>query len=1121
MSAARALPAHIDEYQLRREIGRGAMGSVYLAHDGLLEREVALKLISPRELDAESKAWFFREARALARLSHPNIVTVHRVGEVEGAPYLVTELVRGGSLNDLEKPVPPERVLAIGIGVARGLSAAHRRNVLHRDIKPGNVMLGEGGEVKLVDFGLAKLLEEAGAERAPRIERAAQGRLSVLSQSGEVIGTPLYMAPEALRGEPATALCDIYSAGAVLYELVTGVAPRETLPEKTPLDEWISASPRRIEELSGGASVDPRLSRIIHRCLAGSPDERFPSAEALAAALEALLDSAAEGSVPDGNPYRGLEPFESAHRGLFFGRDAETRAVLRRLEERAIVVVAGDSGAGKSSLCKAGVLPRAASGALGHPAHIVSLVPGERPMQALEHALRGVLPEGAPALAEILEDDRGALYRELARALPEGESLLVFVDQLEELCTLGDAAEARRFAEAIALACAGPRVRALLTLRGDFITSIAALGPLGTDLAASLFLLRPMTEENVRAAITRPALCKGVTFESEELVDELVRAATETPGALPLLEFAMAELWEARDAGSDVLTAAALRRIGSVAGALARHADAVLGALGPDGAAAARRVLLKLVTADRTRARRTFTELGGDDPAARAAIEALVAGRLVVARKLGEERVYEVAHEALLREWQTLRRWLDETAEQQELRDEIDQAASVWARRGRREEETWAGEALSQAVRRAASFSLDLAPAARAFLDAGLARERGAQRRRRVLIAAGTGVLAAVAIASTVAAIAFAEKERQAIAQQEQIRLAAADMGELDLILEPFDWDPASQKATPAKVPSSMDFRLYAADAVDARSPGRLYGADDRHRSMRASGDTSLRERIEARSGPAFLEVTGRGEGCGSSWLYLRRLPGYTDRVSQAAPATWHIPVPTCQATRADTIEVPAGEFYRNVESPEVGAKPVDEIATLPAYSIDRTEVTRRAFAVYGELEALTGDGAARTAYLDLERPGGERLPIVGLSSLTAANYCRFMGKELPSLDQWLKAMRGGLTVGGAPNPDPKRLVPWSKAVSRHPANWGAEGDGAEDLAVVGTFPEDVSPYGAVDMAGNVSEWSREETDYAPMRGLRVILGAAWDVPVEHARWRNLRPERYLDFTIGIRCVRP
>lgn len=1112
------LPTVIGEYHIVKEIGRGAMGAIFLARDTLLERNIALKLIAAENLDAESKTLFFQEARALARISHPNVVIVHRFGDTaEGNPYLVTEFVQGNSLEELPKPVSWSRAVSLGIGIAHGLAQAHRQKVLHRDIKPANVMVTEDDEPKLVDFGLAKVVEEQDTSIRSTSTNSTHPRWSRVSKSGEVTGTPLYMAPEALFGKPATIQSDIYGVGAILYELVTAIAPRDSLPEELPLDAWISSAPRTIEDVTR-SSINTRFSALVARCLAFKPEDRFSTADALADALEALRDEEDAVEAPEGNPYRGLEPFDQEHRGVFFGRDAEIRSVTNRVRHDAFVVVAGDSGVGKSSLCKAGVLPNLTRETLekGRSLRILSLVPGQTPQQALMLALGEIVSPEDFHFALSPDADDASLYRFIVQNLAENEDLLLFVDQLEELGTASDPYEAETFASALLRASSGPRVRVLATLRGDFITQIARIGSIGSVLTKGLFLLRPMNEDGIRAAIVKPALRKGIAFESDELVDDLVRASAEMPGGLPLLEFALAEIWQAREGDSKTLTREVLRSIGSVSGALARHADAVLERLSANEKRAARRVLLKLTNANRTRVRRTWKELGGDDPETRAALDALVKGRLLVAKKgVDDEAVYEVAHEALLREWQTLRGWLEETREQGQFLQELEEAAELWSRRGKREEETWAGDALSQAQIRVKTWELDVPDVARAFLQAGLERQDRASKRRRMLFGgAGLGLLT-LAIVSTIAAIAFAEKEQKAIAANAQIRLAAADMGTFELVLEPFDWSAKDQKATPAVVPSSLDWRLHAVDVNDPHEPGVLYGSEDLRRADRRVETNVLRERVEARSGPVFLEIFGRGEGCASSFLYLRRLPGYKER---GTAKEIKVSVPSCQATLEDTVEIPGGPFMKSDRPPDLSADWSHEKIDLAAFRFDRTEVTRAAFGTYAAMEGLTGDAAAQTAYLSPDRPGGDYLPIVGVNSATARNYCHFLGKELPTVNQWLKVLRGGLTLPNGENPEPLRKTPWVTDDSKYPANIDYN-DAFEDLAPVGSFPEDKSPFGPVDLAGNVSEWTRDDVELVSMRGLRYVVGSNWDTKRENVSWRNARPGRNLDFGIGVRCI--
>jgi serine/threonine protein kinase/formylglycine-generating enzyme required for sulfatase activity len=721
-----------EEYRLLRPLGRGAMGEVYLAHDTLLDRPVAVKFIvgvAPAEAQRER---FRNEARAIARVQHPNVVDIYRVGEVQRHPYLVSEFLRGESLDRLSKPLPWQRALEIGIGLARGLAAAHRRGVLHRDIKPANAMLTEEGQVKLLDFGVAKLVDvtEGSAPPMPRVppppravgEEPVGATVDLIrtvdvprpvatvppsapAHATGLIGTPLYMAPEVWRGELATARSDLYSLGVLLYELCSGTTPhraetREALREAVEHQPVVPLAQVALE-------VDAAFAAIISRCLAREPAERFPSAEVLREALEALQESAREEAGPRERPYPGLHPFTPQERATFFGRAAQVRTLLDRLRAEPLVVVAGDSGAGKSSLCRAGVLPRVAEGALGLGGTwaVCELLPGRRPLLALAAALAPLLSLQEPELMEELRQAPKEVGRRVLGAAG-ARALLVFVDQLEELVTLAEPEEAERFAQALeALASSGPRLRVLATARGDFLARLARLPGLGEHLSGGLYLLPHLSEAGLREAIVAPARAQGFAFESEALVDTLV-AAGHAEGSLPLLQFALAELWERRDRERRVIPAEALVALGGVEGALARHADGVLAGLRPEQRVAARRVLLRLVLAEGTRARRTRAELLGEGGAgeaeARAALEALVRGRLVLAREAAGDAgagTYELAHEALLRGWDTLRGWLASGEEQRALRYRLERASGEWQRLGRPSEQLWTRRQLDEADR--------------------------------------------------------------------------------------------------------------------------------------------------------------------------------------------------------------------------------------------------------------------------------------------------------------------------------------------------------------------------------------------------------------------------------------
>ncbi|KFE67978.1 bifunctional serine/threonine-protein kinase/formylglycine-generating enzyme family protein [Hyalangium minutum] len=711
-------PQEFDEYRLIRLIGRGRTGRVYLAHDTLLERPVAVKFIPA--LGPNALSHFLVEARAAARIQHPNVVTLYRVGQLEEQPYLISEFIRGVSLDRLAKPVSGERALSIGKDLARGLSAAHRRGVLHRDIKPGNAVLTESGEVKLLDFGLAKLLDSSAAEPGkspsrpptpPELPaeldpdaspgfgaRSLDGVFLPSLPRGALVGTPYYMSPEAWAGEDLTARSDVYSLGLVLYELVSGKGPFRDVPWRELSEEVRSRDARPLAEAATG--VDPNLAAVIERCLRREPSERYSSAAAMLDALEQVgRDELSAGAIPEGNPFRGLQAFEAEHRALFFGRRREQRAVIERLKGEPFLLITGDSGVGKSSLCLAGVIPLIAEGVLedGRKWKSARLVPGRRPVAALAAALAPVLEMEEEPLAQLLHTEPTQLARRLRAKLGAKDGLILYMDQLEELVTLSVPEEAAQAGLALGELAEGVTgVRLLATGRSDFLTRLTAVPGLGAELPRALYLLRALTPEEMREAIVGPARVKGVRFESEALVDTLVAATAATEGGLPLLQFALAELWEARDKAAEVITQAALDGLGGVSGALAKHADAAVDSLLPDQRVAARGVLLRLITADGTRARKTDRELVGADPRYRAALEALVRARLLVAREAEDGTSYEVAHEALVTGWKTLARWLAEAAERREVQARLESSAAQWERLGHTRDVLWGSRQLAE-----------------------------------------------------------------------------------------------------------------------------------------------------------------------------------------------------------------------------------------------------------------------------------------------------------------------------------------------------------------------------------------------------------------------------------------
>jgi eukaryotic-like serine/threonine-protein kinase len=295
-------------FELEEVVGSGGMASVYRAHDRLLERPVALKILHEHYVrDEEAVERFQREARSAAQLAHPNIVTVIDRGEDDGRPYIVFEYVVGENLKQLvtrEGALPIGTAIDLGIQIAQALEAAHERGVVHRDIKPQNVLLGEEGRAKVTDFGIARA-------------RGTEG----LTLTGTIMGTSDYIAPEQAKGEPAGEASDIYSLGVVLYELLTGRVPYEG-------ESPVAVAMRHVHDpvpsvRSRRPEVPPRLDACVRRALAKEPRDRFASMSDLIAELEACrrgevpmaADSAATAIVPPAasrrKPHRARRAFRA------------------------------------------------------------------------------------------------------------------------------------------------------------------------------------------------------------------------------------------------------------------------------------------------------------------------------------------------------------------------------------------------------------------------------------------------------------------------------------------------------------------------------------------------------------------------------------------------------------------------------------------------------------------------------------------------------------------------------------------------------------------------------------------------------------------------------------------
>ncbi len=1074
--------AMVDGYRVKRLLGEGAMGEIYLALDEKLGRQVALKFL--KGLDEAATAQFLEESRITARFSHPHIVTVYGAGLFESRPYLALEYLDGTSLRERldAGPIPAREAMRLGRAMAEALAEAHRHHVIHADLKPENVVVPRDGRARVLDFGLSRLVGKA--------ETASSG-------------TPAYMAPERWSGAAPLPPIDVWALAMIVCEALDGVRvlrDRELValaytPKKVVLGKVSGASP---------------CAELLSRCLAIRPEDR-PSAEEVASTLETLL----AGKTVDEtrSPFRGLEPFTEADAQDFHGREADADAAIERLRTRGLVPIIGPSGVGKSSFIAAGLVPRLKEAG---PQIVVALRPGRRPWVGLSNAIAN-----AGGDRELLAGrEPGSLLRALrALAATKQARVLLAIDQFEETITLAEPDEAKTLLDALAVgSMADEPCRIVLSLRSDFLGSFAS-----TRLEASLadvMVLRPLSVKDLEQAVLAPLTRVQYRPDEPTLARRIAVELDGQASALPLLQFAMDSLWRRRDSGLRVVLTREYEAMGGALGALAGHAERLALELTESQRRFTRALMLQLVNVDGTRRPRTREELlARVGPEGAESLDHLLRNRLLSSGTHAETgaALIELAHESLTTNWPALTRWLAETQEARTLSHEIEQAAKLWDARGRRETETWAGDAVRDTRRRVKTWQLALDPLQEAFLTEGERRAERLRRARRLRQTALVFGLAALSLVGIVTALVFRQKEQQAIAQQQEIRIAAADMGRFTLRIELFDWDADELR------PLGVDVREYPELTVrfhslgDDRGPGALVEEPYVLRTEPVVSREAREEIVELRATPTWVEVSGRGkpgERCASSWLLANKLPGYAARDRESVV----LKIPTCTASLAGTVEIPGGPFLNEVDDwhPDAGMIEVE----VPALRMQRYEVTQEAYALYDFHAELTGtSGKYHVPELSM---GRRRLPMGMVDGLTAERYCRYLGMRLPSVLEWSKAARGGLWLDREHtlrNPQPRRLTPWG-TVDPRAANVATTGE--SHVAAVGAFPRDRSPYGIFDLAGNMREWTGDRAD-----DLQKLVGGSWaDQSPEMVGLELFRIDRSTyglsvarRTDIGLRCV--
>ncbi|WP_253830399.1 WD40 repeat domain-containing serine/threonine protein kinase [Prauserella aidingensis] len=882
-------------YRIGDLLGRGGMGEVYRAVDTGTGRTVAVKLLA-ESADEHHAARLRREAELAARLADPHIVEVYDTGTDDGRRYVAMRLVEGTDLRRLlaRGPLEARRVLHLLGQVAAALDSAHAAGVVHRDVKPSNILVGPDDDAHLTDFGIA---------RQPSSDDTR------LTRTGNYVGSLDYIAPEQLRGRDVTGAADVYSLACVLYECLTGKVP---FPADDPAEKLAAqlndppAAPSVFDP-----TVPPAIDMIVATGMDKDPSRRFATAgQLLAAAATAFADDEpvapnvnADATAPGGGadparealmraivavsarrreppaadpaepaepaepaattdpadlagfdeacPYPGLRSFDSGEADWFHGRDAEITELLVRLTApdaaSGPLAVVGASGAGKSSLLRAGLFPVLDEQRV--PWQRVVLTPGRQPVDTLAVRLAAVTGADPAALAESIRGEPQSFGR---HCLPgAGGPPMIVVDQFEQLFTDG-ASHGDRLAFATALASARPAV-VVLAVRADHVPDCIALEPLRGALDRP-FVVGPLGIAALRQAITEPARAAGIAVEAG-LVDRLIGDAVARDGSpgehgvLPRLAHALRETWHNRTGGA--LTLAGYQATGGVDRAVAVSADRLYQRLDAGRAEALRTTLLHLVKVlpDGGLARRRADRGELDEQA----LSDLVTARLA---EIDTDGV-RLSHDALLTAWPRLREWVEAERQELLLRQRLDEAVSVWRDGEQDRGDLYRGARLATALEWAEGR--ELTEHQRAFLHASGREQQRSTRRLRGAVAALAGLLVVALVASGLAVGGWNDADRQArVALSRQLSAESRALSE---------WDPvgareAALRAWRASPTAEARGALLSADALP-----RLGGFDSGLDPATAVDVSSDGERIavagtggESGAGEVVVRDTTSGE---------------------------------------------------------------------------------------------------------------------------------------------------------------------------------------------------------------------------------------------------------------------
>lgn len=777
-------------YRLGEQLGEGAFAIVYRGTQPTLGRDVAVKIIrSELANQPEFIRRFEAEAHLVARLEHPRIVPLYDYWREPDRACLVFRYLRGGTLEarlTQSGPLDLDAAARLVDHVGAALGAAHASGVVHRDVKPANVFIDDEDNFYLGDFGIAL---EAAKLSDPTAALSA--------------GSPAYASPEQLRREPIGPTADVYGLGISLYEALTAQLPfPDAASQADLLQRQLNEPIPRVQRFR--SDLPPAIDDVLARATAKDPSGRIQTVEELVENLGHAIDEAKGTRAPTirrgastavsgaqhRNPYKGLRAFTEADAAEFHGRERLVDRLVKLLGRAnntgRIAAVVGPSGIGKSSVVRAGLLPAVRQGAVEGSDRwfVATMRPGADPFEELATALLRVATRTPDDLMGLLSGDHRGIARVVKVLIPEDSDaeVLLFIDQFEELFTLVDDNRVRRlFLDSLVHAVTDARcpVRVVLTIRADYWDQPLRYGSFARLIDDSTVHVTALAADELERAIVEPAAALSGEFEPG-LVSEIAADVTDEPGALPLLQYALTELWERHVSG--LLTRDAYRDLGGVAGALAYRAEELYERATPDERTIIQAVMKRLVApgdaTDDSRRRARRAEFVAT-PQAEATIERFGNARLLSfdTEPRSREPTVELAHEALIHRWPRLQSWLDEDRTGLWIHRHLGTTAQAWVEAGRDEDELYRGGRLETAEEWAVSHADELDDAERDFLEASVGRRQGemaAARRSHRRLRGSLAAVAIVAALALVAGIVAVQQRNRANDEADQAKTQAA-----------------------------------------------------------------------------------------------------------------------------------------------------------------------------------------------------------------------------------------------------------------------------------------------------------------------------------------------------------